>query len=429
MSYFGRLARAIVNQSDSLKDAENWLVKVIANAVNSAAGVYVSPDRALRIAAAYACIKILSETIASLPLQFYKKRKSGGRDLDNAHYLYNLVTFEPNDFQTSFEWIENFVAQLKMRGNAYHRIVRYANKITSLFPYVPDKVEIEQDNEKLYYKYTHPDGTSEDKIPAKKIWHLKELSISSSLNAKLTGKQTNEVPEGIIGISPIEAARETIGLSLASDEFAARFFSNNASVGLALRHPQKLSDNAKKFLKDSLAEFAKLENKFKSLILEEGLEVEKLGFSNNDAQLLESRNLSIEEIARIFRVPSILIGHPDKTMTYASAEQLFLNFAVHTIRPLCVRIERSMNRYLIRPEERNDHYFEFNIDALLRGDIKARTEAFAKGRQWGWWSADDIREKFNENPIPDNKGKTFLEPENMRPAGEYVPRGQRKGNK
>ena len=396
MAYFTRLARAIVNRSF----AEEWLTKAISSSSGSAAGVNVTPDKALESSAVYACIKVLSETVASLPLQLFSKRKDGGRDLadDNPGHL--LVSSEPNDFQTSYEWVEGFVAQLKMRGNAYHKIMRYGGKITQLIPYSPDKMTVEQVNGRLVYNYVHPDGQPEINIPASKMWHLKELSISSDYNGG--------APEGVLGISPVTAARETLGLSLAADEYASRFFSNNASFGVAVKHPGKLSEPARKFLKDSLAEFGKLENKWKSLILEEGLDLEKLGFSNIDAQFLESRILSIEEIARIFRVPSVLIGHPNNTMTYASAEQLFLNFVIHTIRPLCVRIERSMNRFLLDATERKTLYYEFNLDGLLRGDVKARNEAFALGRKWGWWNVDEIRQKNNENPLPDGQGEVYL---------------------
>ena len=221
-----------------------------------------------------------------------------------------------------------------------------------------------------------------------------------------------------MGISPIRSGRETIGLSLAQDEYGARYFSNNATIGMALKTPGKLSEHARKNLKDSLAEYGRMENKWKSIIFEEGIEPDKLAVTNVESQLIQSRNFQIEEIARIFRVPAVLIGHPNKTMTYASAEQLFLNFVIHTIRPLCVRIERSMNRWLLSDDERGSYYFEFNLDGLLRGDVKARNMANALGRQWGWLNVDEIRQRANMNPLPDGKGEIYLEPMNMKQPGE-----------
>ena len=397
MRYFSRLARAIVNKSF----AEEWLTKAISTISGTASGVSVTPDKALESSAVYASIKVLAETLASLSLNLFKRLPDdGGRELVTDDKGPGLIHLKPNDYMDSYEWIEGLVTQLKLRGNAYHRIYRYGGKITQLIPYSPDKMTVEQNNGSIIYNYTHPDGKIE-KMFASKIWHLKELSISSTHN-------DSDAPEGVLGIAPIETGKETIGLSLAADEFAARFFSNNASFGVSLETEAKLSENARKNLKDSLANFGKLENKWKSLILEEGLKLNKLGFTNIDSQFLETRILSIEEIARIFRVPSILIGHPDKTMTYASAEQLFLSFVIHAIRPLAIRIERSMNRFLLTDEERPKYYYEFNLDSLLRGDVKARNEAYALGRKWGWWNVDEIRKKNNENPLPNGEGKIYL---------------------
>jgi HK97 family phage portal protein len=238
------------------------------------------------------------------------------------------------------------------------------------------------------------------------------MPISCSYNGNL--------PEGVMGVSPISVARESVGLSMAADEYGGRYFSNNASVGMALKFPTgvKLSDNAKKFLKESLAEYGKLENKFKSIILEDGGDLAKIGMSNEDSQFLESRQFQIEEIARIFRVPPIMIGHPTNAMTYASAEQLFLAFATYTIRPWCVRLEQSMNRYLIPERDRGKFFFEFNLAGLLRGDTKSRYEAYAIARNWGWMNVDEIRSLENQNPLPEGKGKVYLQPLNMNEAGK-----------
>ena len=189
---------------------------------------------------------------------------------------------------------------------------------------------------------------------------------------------------------------------------------------MALKFPKgvKLGENARNFLKDSLAEYGKSENKFKSIILEDGGDLSAIGMSNEDSQFLQSRQFQIEEIARIFRVPPIMIGHPTNTMTYASAEQLFLAFATYTIRPWCVRLEQSMNRYLISEKERERLFFEFNLAGLLRGDTVSRFGAYAVARNWGWMNVDEIRSLENLNPLPDKKGQVYLQPLNMIEAGK-----------
>lgn len=395
----------LIKKRTSISDPWHWLTRIVPWGV--ASGVTVNADNALKVSAVLACIKVISESIASLPLMLYERAGEGKQPAVN-HPLFSILHDKPNDYQTSFEWRECLVTHLNLRGNAYCQKIENGRGLKSLIPLNPANMEVLVDNEQLVYRYTHEDGMTEE-FPAEKIWHLKNMPISSGYNAS--------APEGILGISPITMAREAIGISLAADEYGGRYFSNNSTVGLALKHPGKLSENAKNFLRESLAEYGKLENKFKSLILEEGMAIDTLGISNEDSQFLESRQFQIEEIARIFRVPPILIGHPTNTMTYASAEQLFLSFGKFTILPWCRRIEQSMNAFILRDQDRGRYFFEFNIDGLLRADILTRYRAYAIARQWGFKNVDEIRALENDNPLPDGKGQIYLEPMNMTEAG------------
>ncbi len=390
----------------NLSDPWHWLARIVSS--GSSAGINVTVDTAMKAAAVYACNKVLSETIASLPLFVYHRLPAGGKEPVQDHPLSDILHYAPNDFQTSYEWREGYVSHLNFRGNSYQQKIMKAGRIRQLIPLNPANMQVVIENGKIIYRYKYEDGV-EKSFNFDEIWHLKNLSISTTYSGGM--------PEGIIGLSPISVARETIGTALAADEYAGRYFSNNASIGLQLTHPGKLNDNAKEFLKSSLAEYGKLENKFKSLILEEGMEAKVLGISNEDSQFLESRNFQVEDIARIFRVPSVLIGHPDTTMTYASAEQLFLSFVTHTIRPYCVRLEQSMNRWLLTEKERKEFFIEHVLAGLLRGDIKSRYEAYAIGRNWGFINVDEIRSLENMNPLPEEKGQVYLQPLNMTEAG------------
>ncbi len=420
-----------------ISNTDFWLLKAIQRSSGSAAGVSVTADSALAVSAVYACVKVLAETIASLPLMLYE-RKGDGKEPASKHPLYPLLHDAPNDLQTSFEWREDLVAHIALRGNTYNQKVESGSgKLLELIPLNPINMNPVVKDGRVIYEYAYEDGKQET-FPAGKIWHVKNMPISCSYSGGL--------PEGVIGLSPISVARESVGLSLAADQYGGRYFSNNATVGLALSYPDgvKLADSAKQFLKESLAEYAKSENKFKSMILENGGKLEKIGMSNEDSQFLQSRQFQIEEIARIFRVPPIMIGHPTNTMTYASAEQLFLAFATYTIRPWCVRLEQSMNRYLIPERERGRYFFEFNLAGLLRGDTKSMYEAFNIGHNGGWLNADEIRSLINMNPLPDGKGKVYLQPLNMveagtkpeppppgpeKPIGEPIPKPKKSGRK
>lgn len=385
---------------------------------SSSAGVQVTPDSALKVAAVAACVKVISETLASLPLMLYERVGDGKQPAVN-HPLYSLLHDTPNDYMTAYEFRENQAAHLNLRGNAYSVKQENGRGIKALIPLSPGRMEPVREGGALAYRYTHEDGKQE-LFAAQKIWHVKNLSITSVFNG--------EAPEGLVGVSPIGLARESIGLALAADEYGGRYFSNNAQVGLNFQYPGKLSKNARETLKESLEEYGRLENKFKSIITEEGAKLERLGLSNEDSQFLQSRQFQIEEIARIFRIPPILIGHPTNTMTYASAEQLFLAFATYTIRPWCVRLEQSMNRWLLPEKDRGKYFFEHVMAGLLRGDTLSRYNAYAVGRQWGWLNVDEIRGLENMNPLPEKKGEIYLQPMNMKEPGEKPAKPAKPGN-
>ena len=396
---------------DAVTDPNSWLLKAIqSSGADSHAGARVTPGTAITLAAVYACIKVLSETIASLPLNLYK-RVGTNKEPATEHPLYPLFADQPNSYMTSYELRENLVANINYHGNAYQQKVERAGYTRELIPLMSDKMAPGMAGGKKTYTYT---TNGEPKIfRASKIWHTMNASASTTLSG--------DAPEGVVGVSPIVAAREAIGSALAADEYAARYFANNATTGLHAKHPGRLTEDAKEYLKQSLAEYAKLENKFKSIVTEEGLEIDTLGKTNEESQFLETRNFSVEEVARIYRVPAVLIGHPDKTMTYASAEQMFLSFVQHTIRPWCVRLEQSMDRYLIPEDDRPEYFYEHNLNALLRGDTKARFEAYSKARQWGWLSVNEIRAMENLNAIED--GDVYLEPQNMQEPGTSTGEG------
>jgi HK97 family phage portal protein len=317
----------------------------------------------------------------------------------------------PNENQTSFEFREVLVAYIALWGECFAlKVEKATGIIQELIPLNPANMSISIVDGRPFYEYTYEDGKKSTFDP-NKIWHIKNMPISSG---SLSG-----TPPGIRGMSPISLAKDSIGISMAADQYGGRYFANNASVGMGLKFPQgvRLSDNAKQFLKESLAEYGKIENKFKSIILEDGGQLEKIGMSNEDSQFLETRQFGVEEICRIFRVPPIMVGHPTNTMTYASAEQLFLAFATYTIRPWCVRIEQSANMFLLNDRERSKYFFEFNLAGLLRGDTVSRYNAYAVARNWGWMNVDEIRTLENMNPLPEGKGKFYLQPLNMTEPG------------
>lgn len=364
-----------------------------------AAGRAVTPSSATGSAAVWACVRVLSESIATLPLQVFE-RLGRGRSLARSHPIYGLLHDAPNPRQTAVEWREQAMAALLLYGNAYAWLERWpSGRVRAIWPLRPDRVtvrmrvgtELEAVPE-LVYQYRREDGSVET-YPADAILHVRGLSS-----------------DGLVGLSPIAVHREAVALELAEREFAARFFGNNARPGGVLKTAGKLSPEAAARLKASWeAAHRGNEQAHRVAVLEEGLEWQGTTMPLVDAQFLDQRRFSLEEIARIFRVPLHLVGDLTRA-TFANIEHQSLEFVIHSVRPWCVRVEQALNARLLFPDERADTYVEHALDGLLRGDLKARYDAYALARSWGWLSANDVRERENLNPV--EGGDAYLRPMN-----------------
>lgn len=365
----------------------------------SASGVSVNERTALTSTSVFSAVDILSRTLASLPLHVYRRLIGGGKEKVTEHPLYPILHDLANPEMTSFEFRQALMGHLALWGNAYAEIERNnAGEVIALWPLRPDRMTIKRDNNGLLYVYQLPNGEQVG-LRQSNVMHVRGLSS-----------------DGIVGYSPIRMAREAIGLSLATEEFGARFFGNGSNPGGVLQHPGKLSEDAAKRLRDSWAEMHQgLSQSHRVAILEEGMTWQQVGIPPEYAQFLETRKFQVTEIARIFHVPPHMLGDLDRS-TFSNIEHQGIEFVVHTMRPWLVCWEQAMKRDLFLPSERRIYFAEFLVDGLLRGDIQSRYQAYAIGRQNGWLSADDIRELENMNPLADGQGKVYLVPLNMVPA-------------
>lgn len=382
----------------TLANPAEWLVEALVGN-KSASGRSVTPTTAMQSTAVFACVRVLAETVASLPLHVYRRLPQGGKEKATEHYLYPILHDQPNPEMTSLELRETLMGHLCLWGNAYCEIARDAGgRVRELWPLRPDKMTVKREEGELRYYYQLPDGTTAA-LRQQQVLHIRGLG-----------------GDGVVGYSPIRLAREAIGLALATEEFGARFFGDGAHPGGIVEYPGKLSDQAYQRYKESVQEaYGGLGKAHRLMVLEEGLKYTQVGIPPEDAQFLQTRRYQLEEIARIYRVPPHMVGDLERS-TYSNIEHQSIEFVVHTIRPYLVRWEQAIKRDLIPPAERQEHFAEFLVDGLLRGDIKSRYEAYAVGRQNGWLSADDIRELENMNPLPDGQGKVYLVPLNMIPA-------------
>ena len=365
------------------------------------AGVAVNKETALTWSAFYCAVNIIAEAVASLPLKVYKRVEKFGREAKIHafdHPVDRIVRLSPNDEQTPTRWKEYTAGSMCVMGNGYSEIVRDRNDVPfATMPLHPERVCVKRDEEtrEIYYEYS-----SDGRPPL-------ILSPKDVLHFPLFG-------DDIVGKSPVTIFRETIGLGISSERFASAFLGNGSAPSGALVHPEHLEDAGREQL------IAQLEKRHRGphnagrvLVLEDGMTWHKIGVDAKDAQFLEQRTFQVLEVARIFRIPAHMLAE-NSNATFSNIEHQSIEFLKNTLMPYLIRIEEEINRKLLPPT--GEFYAKFNVDALLRADIKTRNEAFAIGRQWGWWSANDVREKMDEDPLPPDVGDIYLSPVNMVPA-------------
>ena len=359
----------------------------------SSAGKNVNERSAMQMAAVYACVRILSEAIAGLPLHMYRYKDEGGKEKATGHTLYHLLHDEPNPEMTSFVFRETLMTHLLLWGNAYAQIIRNGKgEVIALYPLMPNRMEVNRDaNGMLYYVYQK----SSDDAPT--------MEGSSVI---LSPSEVLHVPglgfDGLVGYSPIAMAKNAIGLSMAAEEYGAKFYANGAAPSGVLEHPGVLKDPAK--VRDSWnAAFGGSSNSHKVAVLEEGLKYTPISISPNEAQFLETRKFQIDEIARIFRVPPHMVGDLEKS-SFSNIEQQSLEFVKYTLDPWVVRWEQSLSRALLSETEKKSYFFKFNLEGLLRGDYQSRMQGYSIGIQNGFMCPNDVRELENLDLIPDELG-------------------------
>lgn len=355
-----------------------------------------SIGEAFALPAVFACIRVLSETVAGLPLLTYRERADGGHERATGHSLYRLLRRSPNPEMTAFEFEELLTAHCAAWGNAYAQIIMdNSGRVLELWPLRPDRMTVERKNGALLYTYTQQNGRPVT-LTRYQVHHRRAL-----------------VSDGLVGMSPLQTTMLAVSLGMATEEFGARFFAQGARPSFVLSHPGQLKDQAFKRLKDDWNSSTAGEA-HKVKIIEEGMKVEQIGIPPEEAQFLQTRTFQAQEIARIFRMPPHKIGLLENA-TFSNIEHQAIEFVTDTIRPWVIRFEQALYRDLLGEREQQSLYFEYLVDGLLRGDTGTRYGAYAVARQWGWLSVNDIRRLENMPPV--EGGDVYLQPMNMTPAG------------
>lgn len=350
----------------------------------TSSGKAVNERTAMQTTAVYACVRILSETMAALPLHTYRHTNSG-KEKAIEHSLYYLLHNEPNPEMTSFVFRETLMGHLLIWGNAYAQIIRDGRgKVIALYPLLPDKMTVDRTEKgELYYIY-NKDGLLYS-LRNSEVLHIPGLGF-----------------DGLVGYSPIAMAKNAIGMAIATEEYGAKFFANGANPGGVLEHPGVVKDPAR--IRESWnAVYQGSGNAHRVAVLEEGMKFQSIGIPPEQAQFLETRKFQLNEIARIFRIPPHMVGDLDKS-SFSNIEQQSLEFVMYTLDPWVIRWEQAIQRALFSPAEKKEYFAKFNVNGLLRGDYQSRMEGYAVGRQNGWLSADDIRELEDMNKLPEGCG-------------------------
>lgn len=390
------------NQRSTLADPDASLMAAL-GAAKTASGIAVTPESAMSLSAVSACVRLIAESIASLPLHVYRRVDNRRREKVTDLWQYRLLHDEPNELMTSFTMRETMAAHLLLWGRAIAAAPRNrAGEVMEIMPVHPSHVRVRRSELiGLVYDFQFADGKTMT-LGQADVLHIPGLSF-----------------DGVCSVSPIGYAAQSIGLGLAAEQFGASFFGNGSTPSGYLSIPEKLSPEQVTTLRNSwYATYGGISNANKTAVLFGGAKFDRISMPPSDAQFIETRKFQISEIARWYRVPPHMIGDLDKA-TFSNIEHQALEFVTHTLRPWLVRFEQEINRKLfptLTTGQVSDLYAEFSVDGLLRGDIKSRSDYYIRGRQWGWLSVNDIRAFENMEPI--DSGDDYLVPMNMVKAGE-----------
>lgn len=364
------------------------------------AGQVVTPETAMGVSAVFACVRVISESLAQLPLVLYRQLENG-KERAKDHPLYRILHTKPNRWQTPYEFKRMITGHAVLRGTGYASISSTNGEgVQEVIPLHPDRVRpFWAHNGMPAYEYHPTSGPT-------KVFLSHEMFVVRGYS-----------DDGLVGINPIQSHRQTIGLTLAMQEHATSLFGNAVRPsGLLKMATHFKDDEARKRFKKSFKEaYAGSARSGETIVLEDGLDWTQIGLSSEDAQFIETANLQRSQIAAIFRVPPHKIGDLSKA-TNNNIEDQSKSFIEDTLGPWITGFEQAVTRDLIEESLQEELFAEFVLEALLRGNIEARYKAYATGRQWGWLSPNDIRKYENMNPIED--GDEYLKPLNMIPLGE-----------
>jgi len=394
----GIIARAIENTgSTGLAEPAKWFKNLMGGAV-AESGIRVDEQGALRLSTVFACVKVISETLAMLPLPVYRRMRPRGKERIDEHILFELLNIAPNPEMTAYTFKETIQAHILTWGNGYAEIEEGPNgQPKALWPLRPDRVRPERRQDgRIWYDLTLPGGAGNKWLPSRLIFHIPGLGFN-----------------GLMGYSPIAIMRDQVGLALAAERYGSRYFRQGTRPNLVLEHPTALDENDVKTIRQAVeTAHGGLEKAFRLMVLEEGVTLKDIGLSHVDIEFIATRKFQIAEILRAYRMPPHKVQEMEDA-TYDNIEHQAIEFVSDCLMPHCERWKQNIALQLMTPTERRQIFCEVLINALLRGAIIDRFEAYRKALDAGWLNADEVRDMENLNPIPNRGGEDYYKPLNM----------------
>ena len=397
---FGSLASGLRRRETKAADVSGLTWSALFGQQNSRAGVSVNVDSALKVSTVFACLRVLADGIAQVPLKVYREKADGSKELAKDHPTYRLLSRRPNEWMTSFEFRQVMMFHAVLLGNGCAYIGRIRGVPRELIPLVPGSYTIEQAKDyTLTYRLTGLNGQT-TVLPREDVFHLRGPSWT-----------------GVAGLDALQVAREAVGLAIATEETHAALHANGTQPGGVLSVKGSLDDAARARLKEAWAQYqGGLQNRFKTAVLDMDSTWTPLAMKGVDSEHLDTRRFQIEEICRDLKVFPQMVGYADKTATFASAEAFFLAHVIHTLAPWIENWEQSLARDLFPDED--DIVAKFSLQGLLRGDNTARANFYASGITNGWLTRNEARRFEDLNPI-DGLEEPLL-PLNMATQGEHA---------
>lgn len=361
----------------------NQVLSLLGNGTQTSSGKNVTVDSALQLSTVWACVRLISETVSTLPLRVYQNNDDGSRTLAKSHHLYKLLCKKPNAEFTPSRFRLMIVASICLWGNAYVEKIYIGKRLVSLEPLLPQCITVKRlKNGSLEYKEVK--NGKDRVIPENRIMHIRGFGI-----------------DGINGLATIYQGRETVGSATAADQSAGKFFKKGMQPSGFLTTDVQLNDKQRGQIGDNVTKYAMSENAGRIMVLEAGMKYQNITMNPEAAQLLQTRSYNVEELCRLWRVPPFMIGHMDKASSWASStEAQMLHFLTNTLRPLLVNIEQELAASLLDPRESDDITIEFSVEGLLRADSKGRAEYYNSALNNGWMNRNEVRRLENLPPVP-----------------------------